>query len=134
MTGTCHCGAVSVTVAHKPEYVNFCDCTLCAKTGGVWGYYQSAEVTVMGQTRSYHRVDREIPACEMHSCPKCSTTTHWHLTKHFEGDRVGVNMRIFEPAEVAGIEARFLDGRNWTGETEPRHRRPIGKLGVDAFL
>ena len=134
MTGSCHCGAVSVTLAHKPDYVNFCDCSLCAKTGGVWGYFESPDVTVKGQTSSYRRVDRETPACEMHACPNCSTTTHWHLTEHYDGDRVGVNMRIFEPAKLNGVEARFPDGRNWTGDTEPQHRRPHGKLGVDAFL
>ena len=134
MTGACHCGAVSVTVAHKPPYVNFCDCSLCAKSRGVWGYYESADVTVRGETTSYRRADRETPACEMHACPTCFTTTHWHLTEYFEGDRVGVNMRLFDPTDVAGIEARFLDGRNWDGSSDPQHRRPVGKLGVDAFL
>ena len=134
MTGSCHCGAVSVVVAHKPEYVNFCDCSLCAKSGGVWGYYESAQVKVAGPTRAYRRLDYDKPAVEMHSCPTCGTTTHWHLTEHFEGDRVGVNVRIFKPSELEGVEARFPDGRNWTGETEPSHRRAPGKLGQDAFL
>lgn len=134
MTGACHCGAVSVTVAHTPPYVNFCDCSLCAKSGGVWGYYESADVTVQGETASYRRADREKPAVEMHSCPACSTTTHWRLTEHLEGERLGVNMRLFDPAELSGIEARFLDGRNWDGSAPAQHRRPVGKLGVDAFL
>ena len=134
MTGSCHCGAVSVTVAHAPPYVNFCDCSLCAKSGGVWGYYEAGEVAVSGETRSYRRADYARPAVEMHSCPRCGTTTHWVTTEHFEGNRVGVNARIFEPAQMEGIEARFLDGRNWDGSSPARHRRPVGKLGVDAFL
>ncbi|MDJ0978623.1 MAG: aldehyde-activating protein [Erythrobacter sp.] len=134
MTGSCHCGAVRVTVTHKPDYVNFCDCSLCAKSGGVWGYYESADVTVKGETRGYRRVDYDEPAVEVHHCPHCGTTTHWVLTEHLEGDRMGVNARIFEPAELYGVEARFPDGRNWFGETAPGDRRPPGKLGVDAFL
>ncbi|MEL6542432.1 MAG: aldehyde-activating protein [Pseudomonadota bacterium] len=134
MTGSCHCGAVRVTVAHRPEYVNFCDCSLCAKSGGVWGYYESADVTVSGETKGYRRADYDEPAVEMQSCLVCGTTTHWRTTEHFEGDRVGVNVRIFEPAELNGVEARFLDGRNWTGDTAPAHRRSTGKLGLDAFL
>jgi len=134
MTGSCHCGAVRVTVTHKPDYVNFCDCTLCAKSGGVWGYYESPDVTVEGATSPYRRVDYDEPAVEMHSCPACNTTTHWITTEHFDGDKVGVNVRIFNPSELAGTEARFLDGRNWFGETPPAHRRAPGNLGVDAFL
>ncbi|MEP0391705.1 MAG: aldehyde-activating protein [Erythrobacter sp.] len=134
MKGGCHCGAVSVTVPQPPEYVNFCDCSLCAKSGGVWGYYAGEELTVDGKTDSYRRADYEEPAVEVHFCPQCATTTHWVTTEHFDGDRAGVNVRIFEPAELDGIEARFLDGRNWFGKTEAKHRRAPGKLGVDAFL
>lgn len=134
MTGGCHCGAVSVTVPQRPPYVNFCDCSLCAKSGGVWGYYERIELTVDGETESYRRSDYEKPAVEMHFCPGCGTTTHWVTTEHFEGKHAGVNMRIFEPAELEGVEARFPDGRNWFGDTTPAQRRPSGKLGLDAFL
>lgn len=134
MTGSCHCGAVRLSVAHKPAFVNFCDCSLCAKSGGVWGYYESPEVTVEGETSAYCRADYDQPAVEMHFCPKCGTTTHWITTEHFDGERMGVNARIFEPGQLAGIEARFPDGRNWFGETDPTQRRPAGKLGVDVFL
>ncbi|MEM9501038.1 MAG: GFA family protein [Pseudomonadota bacterium] len=134
MTGECHCGAISVTITNKPDYINLCDCSLCAKTGGAWGYFTTGDVQVNGETQSYRRRDRDKPACEMQFCPSCGTTTHWVLTEHYDVDRVGVNMRIFEPSDLDGIEARTLDGRNWNGETEPAHRRPPGELGHDVFL
>ncbi|MEP5938316.1 MAG: aldehyde-activating protein [Erythrobacter sp.] len=134
MIGTCHCGAISVEVKHKPDYVNFCDCTLCAKTGGAWGYYVSAEVAVSGSTQSYRRHDYDHPAVEIQFCGQCGTTTHWVLTEHVEGDQIGVNVRLFEPSELIGIEGRTLDGRNWTGETPAEHRAPIGRIGEDMFI
>ncbi|WP_298468263.1 GFA family protein [uncultured Erythrobacter sp.] len=134
MFGACHCGAVTVALVAKPEYINLCDCSLCAKSGGAWGYFTASDVAITGITSSYRRADYEKPAVEMHFCPSCGTTTHWVLTEHHEGDRVGVNMRIFEPSELNGIEARTLDGRNWTGKTEAAHRRAPGQLGTDVFL
>lgn len=134
MTGTCHCGSVSLSVSHRPEYVNFCDCSLCAKSGGVWGYYKKSEVEIDGPTSSYRRTNYEQPAVEMHFCPKCGTTTHWVLTEHFEGDQVGVNARLFEPADLVGVETRYPDRRNWSGAEKPSQRRAPGKLGLDAFL
>jgi len=134
MTGGCHCGAVKVTLTSRPEYINLCDCSLCAKSGGAWGYFKSGEVNVTGATSEYRRTDYDKPAVEMRFCGICGTTTHWLLTEDYEGDRVGVNMRIFEPIELDGIEARTLDGRNWFGETDARHRRPPGQLGSDVFL
>lgn len=134
ISATCHCGAVSVTLAKRPEYINLCDCSLCAKTGGAWGYFASPDVGVSGDTKGYRRADYNAPAVEIRFCEICGTTTHWILTEHYEGDRVGVNMRIFEPSDVAGIEARTLDGRNWSGVTEADHRRTPGRLGIDVFL
>lgn len=134
MTGGCHCGAVRVTAAHKPPFVNFCDCSLCAKSGGVWGYYESAHISIEDETRGYRRVDFDEPAVEIHSYPVCGATTHWVTTEHLVSDRMGVNVRVFAPDELYGTEARFPDGRNWTGKIKPRQRRPVGKLGVDAFF
>ncbi|MEL6528459.1 MAG: aldehyde-activating protein [Pseudomonadota bacterium] len=134
ISGGCHCGAVAVTLECKPDYINLCDCSLCLKTGGAWGYFASPQVSVSGPTSSYRRTDYEEPAVEIQFCGQCGTTTHWVLTEHHKGDRVGINMRIFEPSELAGIETRTIDGRNWFGETDAAHRRPCGELGKDVFL
>ena len=134
MIGGCHCGAITLTLSSKPGYINLCDCSLCAKSGGAWGYFTSDEVTVDGDTSTYRRSDYEKPAVELRFCPNCGCTTHWVLTEHYEGNRVGVNMRIFDPTELAGIEARTLDGRNWFGEEPANHRREPGHLGIDVFL
>lgn len=134
MKGACHCGAIAVELARKPEYINLCDCSLCLKSGGAWGYFTQTDVGVIGEAGSYRRSDYKEPAVQLHFCSKCGTATHWTLTEHFEGDRVGVNMRIFEPKELNGVEARTLDGRNWFGDGEANHRRPVGKLGEDVFL
>ncbi len=134
MEGACHCGGVTVKLAKSPEYINLCDCSLCWKSGGAWGYFSAREAEVDGDTGSYRRTDYETPAVEMHFCTNCGTTTHWTLTEKFDGDRIGVNMRIFDPAELNGIEARTLDGRNWSGKHPAKHRRPPGKLGQEVFL
>ena len=38
MTGTCLCGAVTVTVDDRPDYIHDCNCSLCRKAGAAWGY------------------------------------------------------------------------------------------------
>lgn len=134
MNAACHCGQVSIAIKSRPEYINICDCSLCLKSGGAWGYFENADVTVTGKTTGYRRSDYPSPAVEIQFCSTCGSTTHWVLTENFDGNRVGVNMRLFEPSEVTGIEARTLDGRGWFGETEPAHRRPHGKIGHDVFL
>jgi len=139
MQAQCHCGLISVTLSGPPEYINLCDCSLCLKSGGAWSYFEPSETVIEGETRGYRRSDFSEPAVEIQFCPTCGVTTHWILTEHFIGDdsaannRMGINMRLFEPSELLGIEVRTLDGRNWFGETEPNHRREPGKMGVDVF-
>lgn len=134
MTGGCHCGAIRVTLPGKPEYINLCDCSLCAKSGGAWGYFDAKDINVQGETSTYQRSDLAKPTVELHFCPKCGTTTHWLGIPYTGAGRSGVNMCIFEPEDLAGVEARFLDGRNWTGEAAPAQRRSVGIVGENVFL
>ena len=84
MKATCHCGRVSVSVTTRPDYINLCDCSLCLKSGGAWGYYTQSEVTLEGATNTYRRSDYDEPAVELHFCANCGTSTHWLLTENFE--------------------------------------------------
>ena len=128
MTGNCLCGAVSVTIEAKPEYINECNCSLCRKVGGAWGYFPSSLVATTGNTVSFVRSDKKTPGVEIHSCENCATTTHWVLTKSFKEqnksvDRMGVNMRLFDPDELKGVEVRFPNGKDWAGEGSFGYRR-----------
>ncbi len=129
MTSNCLCGAVGVTIETKPEFINDCNCGLCRKAGGAWGYFQSSSVSTKGSTVSLVRDDKKSPAVAIHSCEKCAVTTHWVLTKSFKeknpsADQVGVNMRLFDPDELEGVEVRFPNGKEWTGEGPFGYRRP----------
>lgn len=135
MHAECLCGAVRVTIAARPDYINDCNCTLCRKSGGVWGYFPGADVRVEGETAGMVRPDMDEPAVEMRFCPKCGSTTHWVLTRSYQAahpdtDRVGVNMRLFDPGALIGAELRFPDGLNWTQVT-PRQRRSPLRIGPD---
>lgn len=121
MVGECTCGAVKVTIAHRPAFIHDCNCSLCRKVGAAWGYFASAEVRAEGATKTFSRADKGTPAVEVHSCSHCGSTTHFALTESFkaenpEADQVGVNMRLFDPDRLSGIEVRFPDGRAWSGD------------------
>lgn len=128
MTGHCLCGAVSVTIDAKPDFINDCNCSLCRKAGGAWGYFPSASVATAGKTMSATRRDRKPPGVEVHACAVCATTTHWVLTKSFKAqnpsaDQVGVNMRLFDPDALNGVEVRFPNGKDWDGKGPFGYRR-----------
>ena len=137
MTGSCLCGAVRVTIDVKPEFINDCNCSLCRKLGGAWGYFPSSSVKTTGNTTCFSRRDKEPPGVEVHSCATCASTTHWVLTKSFKEqnpsvDQMGVNMRLFDLDGLAGVEVRFPNGKDWSGEGSFGYRRKALTIGDGA--
>lgn len=128
MTGECVCGAVSITIDEKPEFINDCNCGLCRKTGAAWGYFSCASVSARGETTAYNRSDKRDPIVEVYSCNQCACTTHFGLTRSFKQmnpsiDQVGVNMRLFDPDLLHDVEVRFPNGKAWSGEGPFGYRR-----------
>ena len=128
MIASCLCGAVRVAIETKPEFINDCNCSLCRKAGAAWGYFASSSVTTSGNTVPFVRRDKTVPGVEVHSCASCATTTHFVLTESFKernraADLIGVNMRLFDPDELHGVEIRFPNGKDWPGEGPYGYRR-----------
>lgn len=119
MTLSCLCGHVSLTLEHRPDYINECNCDLCSKTGARWGYFDPATVAVEGATKGYRRADKGEPNAEVHFCAECGATTHFVLTEHavarFGNVQMGVNMWLAAEGDLAGIEVRYPDGQGWSG-------------------
>jgi hypothetical protein len=119
--GQCLCGGVTVTVPGKPEYVNSCNCTACFKLGSLTGYFPPDEVTIEGERQSFVRSDIE-PWIAFVFCPTCSANLGWTSLKPL--DRMGVSMRLFDPAELVGVPIRFPNGRDAGDDGDwppPRH-------------
>ncbi|MEE4200383.1 MAG: hypothetical protein V2I30_06710 [Erythrobacter sp.] len=85
-------------------------------------------------TQCYLREDVPNPSVELHYCGRCGVTTHWTATLASGRDRMGVNMRLFAPEELAGMRAQYIDGAGWDGTSPPEHLRSSGVIGEDAFI
>jgi hypothetical protein len=134
---SCHCGAVTVAVPRLPDVLTDCNCTICRRYHGLWGYYAPKEVELRGgPTEIYMCNDRVL---EMHRCKHCGCVMCWLPVARSgsagprstaEGrtgestdkgkDRMGVNFRMAEPQAIAGIRVRKLDGFDtWKFLDEP---------------
>ena len=76
----------------------------------------------------------EDAAAEVWFCATCGSTTHFTLTasavEKFGDTLMGVNVRLADEDDLAGVELRFPDGRAWSGEGEfgyVREPRVIGR-------
>jgi hypothetical protein len=131
---SCPCGQVRIKIAKRPDFINECNCTLCSKAGASWAYFHPSDVGIEGATKGYRREDKEDPAVEIHSCANCGSTTHFVLTasavSKFGNIQMGVNVRLADEKDLAGIELRYPDGLAWSGKGEfgyVREARIIGR-------
>jgi hypothetical protein len=113
--GSCHCGAVRIEVPAVPDKLTLCNCSICRRVGGLWSYYPAGTVRVSGHpehTDGYVWGDRTLSTVR---CRHCGCVTHWESLPGKESGRVGVNMRMFDPALLAGAQLRRFDGADsWT--------------------
>jgi hypothetical protein len=122
MSLSCLCGQIRVDVPRRPDFVHECNCAFCRKSGASWGYFDPSEVTVTGPTQAFRREDKDDPSAQLQFCGRCGATTHWVLTEsavaRFGNAMLGVNMRLADERDLAGIERRYPDGKGWSGEGE----------------
>lgn len=110
LQGSCHCGAVRLTLPAAPETATSCNCSLCRRTGGIWAYYPFGAVLIEGHpehTESYVWGDRTIRNLR---CARCGIATHWEPLEPAPGARHGVNLRNFAPELLAAVTVRRFDG------------------------
>ena len=104
-TGSCHCGAVTITLAADPTWVGSCNCSLCRKTAWLVAYYPETDVVIEGETVAYIWGDKMIG---IHHCPICGCGTHWRGLEEGLG-RMGIHARLIDGFDPSKVEVRFMD-------------------------
>ena len=120
ITGSCHCGATSFRIdAEMPSKLTRCTCSICAKRGVLWAYFQPAEFhpTISTAGEAVYRWNTRLVA--HHFCPTCGCATYSD-SPAFEPDgswdkrtrRIGVNARLFDDFEAAVAPVDVIDGKH----------------------
>jgi len=107
--GSCHCGAIRVTLADDPVEASECNCSICRRTGALWTYASPGRVTVSGEGVGYVQGDRTLT---LYHCPICGIVSHWRAIDP-ACDRMGINLRLFDPALWTALPRHLVDGASW---------------------
>jgi hypothetical protein len=113
LTGSCHCGAVRITLADSPAEVTVCNCTLCRKTGARWVYAAPGDVTFSdAPLEAYVRADLTEPSLETRRCAACGIIVAWRA---FDADypRMGINANLLDASFIDALPVRRVDGSSW---------------------
>jgi hypothetical protein len=130
LTGSCHCGAASWTLAGDPGPATACNCTLCRRYGALWAYdYEGERINVSGPSAAYTRADEAEPSLEILFCPTCGGVLCWRGLRPDPAGRrrIAVNLRLAEPDAVAHLPIDHFDGLD-TFDDLPRDGRCVRDL------
>jgi hypothetical protein len=111
LMGSCHCGAVRIEVPRKPRRLTSCNCSICRRQAGVWGYYDRSKVKIVARRGAVARYSWGDKYLWLYRCANCGCVTHW-LPINRARSRMGVNFRNFDPSVIASTRVRRLDGAN----------------------
>jgi len=106
--GSCHCGAVSWRTPALPEHLAQCTCSVCRRSGALWGEVDPPVTQLRGveQASQYLTGDRTLAFV---FCKVCGNLSHWRsLPAH--GERMKLNFRLADPALIEGLKVHTFDG------------------------
>ncbi|RKU45129.1 hypothetical protein DL546_004096 [Coniochaeta pulveracea] len=112
LTGSCHCGRVTLELPSKPTKINECRCSICYRYGALWAYYPRNEVLVTAKEPGLKSYLRDDPECSkdigFYLCGHCGCLTHWWglegAGRGGESAKMGVNTRILGEKGIEGVE------------------------------
>lgn len=107
--GSCHCGAVRLELRDEPVEAAECNCSLCRRVAGLWHYCAPDRLRVTGEVTGYVQGDRTLTNWR---CATCGNASHWTAIDPGYG-KVGVNLRLFEPALWENLPRRLADGASY---------------------
>ena len=116
LQASCHCGAVRLEIARKPRSLTDCNCSICRRYGALWSYHVRKSVKVVCSTpdalTAYSWRGKRL---KFQHCTRCGCVVY-HEPARERGDdaTLGVNARMMDPADIADVRVRRLDGaKTW---------------------
>jgi hypothetical protein len=102
--GSCHCGAVRLSVPRLPANVTECRCSICRRYGALWAYYKVEDVRIAGPTDLYVWGRGHIA---FHRCANCGCVVAW--TPRGDYPECGVNARMLEALDLDKVRVTVED-------------------------
>jgi hypothetical protein len=109
--GGCHCGRVRFRVTADLSRVTYCNCSICAKKGFLHLIVppDCFELVSGADVLTTYRFNTGTAAHTF--CTTCGI--HPFYRPRSDPDKIDVNVRCLDGVDVAALDVKEFDGRNW---------------------
>jgi len=112
--GTCLCEAVQLGAARLPRQVTQCNCSVCRRYGTLWAYYRRSAVSIIAPRGTLEDYSERTGGLKFVRCRSCGCVICWDRRGKGRDRRMGINMRLFDHAQMAAVPVKVLDGdKTW---------------------
>lgn len=116
---SCHCGATKIELPDAPAFAKECNCSYCARTGAVWGYYPPGAMTFMSNAgeKTYSASDGMN---QHHFCGTCGMQTwgdspDWASIYNNDGTpKDGFTPGSMPTERTYAVNLRLIDDLDWS--------------------
>lgn len=111
-TGGCHCGRIAYQVDGEIDQVLDCNCSLCAKRGGLLWFVPRSALTLKTPEGDYGTYHFNKHVIDHHFCPTCGISP-FSEGKMPDGSPIAcVNARCLDDVDPATLKIVPYDGRS----------------------
>ena len=117
--GSCHCGAVRITVLVDARHASRCNCRVCTKIAGTTAIVKPAAFTLDSDPAGLSEYGNEVGT--RFFCPRCGVHcfSRGHLVE-LGGDFVSVAINCLDDIDMDEVQVLYWDGRNDNWQAGPR--------------
>jgi hypothetical protein len=120
LIATCHCGATKIELPHPPAVAKECNCTFCARSGAIWGYYPPSQFKLLSQDGD--KVYAPGAFNRHHFCGNCGMQTwgdspDWAAMYNPDGTPKNGDANALPTERVYAVNLRLIDDFDWSSVT-----------------
>lgn len=109
--GSCHCGRVRFRVTAELTGITDCNCSICTKKGFLHLILPPEQFELLSGEDALQTYRFNTGTAQHRFCRHCGI--HPFYVPRSDPDKIDVNVRCLEGVDLAVLDIKPFDGRNW---------------------
>ena len=111
-SGSCHCGAISFTVDADFTSAIDCNCSMCAKRGGLLAFVPRAGLVLHGTQDTVQTYRFNQHKLDHHFCSRCGIAPFSEGVGPNGDKMAAINLRCVADLDLSALTIKQVDGKS----------------------
>jgi hypothetical protein len=112
LTGSCHCGKISLRVDGEIDQVLDCNCSMCRRRGGLLWFVPRDSLHLTGEAQASATYTFNTHRLQHHFCTTCGIAPYSEGVDKDGSPKAAINVRCLDDVDLGALKVIHFDGRN----------------------